>query len=104
MSSIMAQLSMNGEIMYPNRYVCSVLDEMRKQLKTLEGVNEDILVLHYVRITKLMIEEAQTMVNRMEASLEDYGDIKGMLKERDSLYKEIKKLKEERNKLKEELK
>ena len=44
-----------------SRYVCSVLDEMRTAIKV-------------GRIDMLagLIEEAQTLVNRMEAKLEDY--------------------------------
>lgn len=88
----------DGEIMYPNRYVCSVLEEMRKQLKTLDEHNFD----KYKSITALMIEEAQTMVNRMECALEDQSDIRRMKEERDELHIEIKKLKAEKKELKKE--
>jgi hypothetical protein len=96
MSNILNQIG--GDILYPNRYVCTVLEEMRKQLKTLDENNLD----RYKSIAALMIEEAQTMVNKMEAGLEDYGDIRRMKEERDELYVEIKKLKAEKKELKKE--
>ena len=64
--------------MYPNRYICAVFDDMRACYKT----------LNFSPILSL-IEEAQSMANRMEAALEDYGDIKRMKKERHDLHKEI---------------
>lgn len=47
-----------------NRFVCSVLKEMRKAVKV-------------GRIDMLdgLIEEVQTLVNRMESKLEDYSDL-----------------------------
>lgn len=47
----------------PNRFVCSVLDEMRDCIKT----------LRFDRM-KGLIEEAQTLVNRMEARIHDMND------------------------------
>jgi chaperonin cofactor prefoldin len=49
----------------------------------------------------MMIEEAQSMVNRMEAAIEDKQDVNKMLKERSKLHKEIAKLKEEKESLEE---
>jgi uncharacterized protein Yka (UPF0111/DUF47 family) len=52
-----------------NRYVCDVLDEMRTSVKT----------LNFAMIPSL-IEEVQTMANRMEMALSDLKDLK-LLKE-----------------------
>lgn len=82
---------------YPNRYVCSVLEEMRTQLKSLDIHTVD----RYKSITLMMIEEAQSMVNRMEAAIEDKQDINKMLKKRSKLHKEIAKLREEKETLEE---
>lgn len=82
--------------MYPNRLVCSVLEEMRKQLEQLDEHNID----RYKSIHAMMIEEAQTMVNRMEEGLENGEDITRLQKKRNELNKEVNTLKEERDKLK----
>jgi len=50
----------------PNRFVCDVLKEMRKCNET-----------RNFSYLPGLIEEAQTMVNRMEARLEDYADLMG---------------------------
>lgn len=71
-----------------NRYVCSVLDEMRDQLKHLDVQNVD----RYRSITAMMIEEVQTLVNRMESALGDQNDYERMLVKRSKLKKQIKKL------------
>lgn len=81
----------------PNRYVCSVLDEMRKQLDALKWSN----VSRYKSITSLMIEEAQTMVNRMEAGLEDAGDLERLKEECRKEKKKLKALKAKVKALKE---
>ena len=52
-----------------NRYVCDVLEEMRTSVKT----------LNFAMIPSL-IEEVQTMANRMEMALSDLKDLK-LLKE-----------------------
>ena len=75
--------------MYPNRYLCNVLDEMRACIKT----------LNFSYLAGL-IEEVQTMGNRMEAKLEDMDDHARLLKERDELYKEVIELKKERDAIK----
>lgn len=49
----------------PSRYVCSVLTEMRTAVKV--GRIDTLVGL---------IEEVQTLVNRMEAKLQDYADMK----------------------------
>jgi hypothetical protein len=94
----MCRESTGGSVMYPNRYVCSVLEEMRTQLKGLDIHSID----RYKSITLMMIEEAQSMVNRMEAAIEDKSDINKMLKKRSKLHKEVEKLKAEKEKLEEE--
>lgn len=66
---------------YPNRTVCSVLEEMRKANETR---NYSILLS--------LIEEVQTLVNRMEASLYDIKDMEHMLKEKSKLKKKLKAL------------
>lgn len=65
----------------PNRYVCSVLDDMRKLDET----------RNYSLLGSL-IEEIQVMVNRMEAALEDQRDIKAMNEHRSKLKAEIRRL------------
>lgn len=70
----------------PNRYVCSVLDEMRALDKT----------KNYSCLLSL-IEEVQTLVNRMEAGLADVKDLK-YLKE------QIQESKDELSELKKEIK
>lgn len=52
-----------------NRYICDVLEEMRTSVKT----------LNFAMIPSL-IEEVQTMANRMEMALSDMKDLK-VLKE-----------------------
>lgn len=89
---------LTGVDMYPNRYVCSVLEEMRKQLVGLDIHSID----RYKSITLMMIEETQSMVNRMEAAIEDKQDVAKMAIKRSSLYREIAKLKAEKEKLEEE--
>lgn len=55
----------------PNRYMCSALEEMRDQLKLLSEFNID----RYKSITAMLIEEIQTMGNRMEAHLQDQAQL-----------------------------
>lgn len=80
----------------PNRYVCSVLDEMRKTLKLLHK-DEMVHIKRASQHLALLVEEAQTLVNRMESALEDWNDI-------NSLRKDVHKLKIEKKRLKEEIK
>lgn len=74
---------------YPNRYVCSALEEMRRQLKHLDENNLE----KYRSLTKMMIEEVQSLVNRMEAAIGDWSDYEEMLEKKRNLKREIKKLK-----------
>ena len=68
----------------PNRTICDVLREMRTCHKT----------RNYSYLLGL-IEEAQTMANRMEEALYDQSDLKYDRKEYKELKKEIEKLKEQ---------
>lgn len=72
-----------------NRTICSVLEEMRK---TLETRNFSYLLG--------LIEEAQTLANRMEAGLADKHDVEYMEKRKKELKAEIKILKEEKESIK----
>lgn len=74
----------------PNRYFCSVLAEMR----TCHEVG------NYSGLLGL-IEELQTLGNRMEASLYDKKDMHKAHGEVRKLKKEIKKLEKKKKKLKE---
>jgi len=81
---------------YPNRVMCSVLDEMRGLIKhAVKHERQKQLLLS-------MVEECQIMGNRMEASLSDAKDIKSLYKKRKELRNEVNKLKEEKAKLKSE--
>lgn len=77
----------------PNRTCCDVLEEMRKCLKTmnfsyLEG----------------LIEEAQTMANRMESALWDQADYRHKMKELKEAKEEIKELEAKKELLEKEIK
>ena len=69
----------------PNRYICTVLDEMRECVKT---TNFSYL--------PGLIEEAQSLANRMESQLYDIKDF-------NHLHKDIKDLKKKKKKLKEKV-
>jgi len=66
----------------PNRFICDVFDEMRTCVKT---VNFSFLLG--------LIEEAQTIANRMEARLHDMNDHESLLDEIRDLKREKKNLK-----------
>lgn len=72
----------------PNRYICQVLEEMRQCTKTL---NFSYLLG--------LIEEVQTMANRMESRLEDIADIEHYESRRIELNAEIRALQKEKDKL-----
>jgi uncharacterized membrane protein YgaE (UPF0421/DUF939 family) len=72
----------------PNRYLCSALDEMRKQLEALNHTS----LYRYKDITKLMIEEIQTHANNMEAALSDWDDLQRMRQAKKKIKKELKAL------------
>jgi predicted patatin/cPLA2 family phospholipase len=71
-----------------NRYVCDVLEEMRTSVKT----------LNFAMIPSL-IEEVQTMVNRMEMALEDMKDLKGLKEEIHNKKEEYETLKDKIRKI-----
>ena len=73
---------------YPNRYACQVMDEMRACFKT----------LNFSPIPG-MIEELQSMFNKMESSIEDKSDIKDLVEERSELQKEVNKLRKTKRNL-----
>ena len=75
--------------MYTNRTLCDVLEEMRKTVKTL---NFSYLLS--------LIEEVQSMGNRMEAGLYDKNDYEQLLEDREELNNEVKEIKKELKELK----
>ena len=74
--------------MYLNRTLCSVLEEMRDADKT----------RNYSYLLGL-IEEAQSMGNRMESALEDVKDVARLHERRKELHAEVTKLKKEKKEL-----
>jgi hypothetical protein len=72
------------DFIVPYRYACDVMEEMRTAVKVL-------------RIDMLpgLIEEMQTMVNRMEAKLADYSSMGYELEKGAEFRKELKKMKRE---------
>jgi hypothetical protein len=75
------------EVYWDHRTLCTVLDEMRDCYKT----------RNFAHILGL-IEEAQSMGNRMEAALGQSKDLVKMDEEWHKLRKEIEKLREEKDK------
>ena len=73
---------------YLHRTMCDVLEEMRQSDKT----------KNYAYLMSL-IEEAQSMANRMEAALSDAKDIKNLQATVSELKKEVKKLEAKKKKL-----
>lgn len=78
---------------YPNRYLCSVLDDIIKCDET----------RNYSAV-KGLAEEARILGGRMESALEDNGDIKRAHEEIKALKKEIKKLEKKKEELEDETK
>jgi predicted RNase H-like nuclease (RuvC/YqgF family) len=70
----------------PNRTLCSVLEEMRKAYET----------RNFSHLLGL-IEEAQSLANRMESALWDQKDYTALQKKLSRLNKEVKELEEKRN-------
>lgn len=77
---------------YPNRTLCSVLEEMRQALKN-----------KHLRHLPGLIEEAQTYANRMEAALEDWRDVRIYTERKGKLKKKIKDLEDKVGESKEDL-
>ena len=84
---------MYDEEVMVNRYICSVLEEMRAADK----------VKNYSYMAG-MIEEAQVLANRMEAALYDKDDLNRAHDEAKKVRDEVKKLREEKKKLEAEIK
>jgi hypothetical protein len=68
------------------RYMCSILEDMRKCYKT-----------RNFSYLKSLIEEAQYRANRMEDRLERIRDVESMERRRDLLKKEVKELEEKKD-------
>lgn len=75
----------------PNRYVCSVLDEMRKLNRSLSHLS----MYRYKKMQFTLIEEAQTLVNRMECGLEDWRDLNDTTKKLTKIKREVKEKRKE---------
>lgn len=84
----------------PNRYVCSVLEEMRECLKYVDSDN----LYRYISHMKMMIEEAQTLVNIMESALSDWNDLCKLKKKRSKLKRQVKALEDKLEEIKQEYK
>ena len=72
----------------PNRYLCSVLDELR-----------DLDKLKNYSSMASLIEEVQVLGNRMEAALEDAKDLEYVYETKKKLEKEIKDLEKKKEDL-----
>ena len=86
--------------MEPSRYACTVLDEARAAVKNLNHLP----LLQAKRPLSTLIEEMQTVFNRMESSLEDkdsYETVREYLRE---VRAELKKAQAELKKANKELK
>jgi hypothetical protein len=68
------------------RYMCSILEDMRKCYKT-----------RNFSYLKSLIEEAQYRANRMEDRLERIRDVESMERRRDQIKKELKELEEKKD-------
>ena len=76
----------------PNRYLCSVLDEMRDCYKS----------RNFAHLLGL-VEEAQWLANRMEAAISDHGDIERLRDRRAQAKDELKPLEQKVHNLKQEV-
>lgn len=81
--------------LFVHRYLCTVLEEMRDSARKLNHIN----MWRYKKYMPMLIEEAQTLANRMEAALDDKKDLEKLHKERSKLKKEIKTLLKEKEEL-----
>jgi len=86
--------------MDPNRYVCTVLEEARAALAKLNLVTLPFSKRHLATL----LEELQTIVNRMEAGLEDKADYNSARDDLRDTRAELTKLEAEKAKLKAEIK
>ena len=71
-------------MLWPTRYLCDVLEEMRTCVKTLR-----------FDVMPGLIEELQTLGNRMESALEEKKNLENMHEELKELRKDKKKLEKE---------
>lgn len=76
----------------PHRFICEVLDEMRTAIK-----------IHRPDLVIGLIEEAQTLVNRMEAKLGDYSDLGYNLRDASKLRKDLRELRDAADIIEEQL-
>lgn len=77
-----------------NRYVCTVLEEARKSLDRLNWFTLPVIKRHL----QALVEEVQTMVNRMEAALydkKDYEKVRELCKMTETKLEELTKEKKE---------
>lgn len=88
------------EMYYLNRTACDVLQEMRK---CNENVSEHT-VDRNKEVMLYLIEEAQSMYNKMEAGLSNHRDLVSMEEEHSKRRKELKALTKEVGDLKKEAK
>ena len=86
-------------IMGPNRYYCSALDECRVALGKLSIFN----LWYFKKIFAILLEELQTLGNRMEAALEDKHDMHRYHDEAKKVHVELKALRMEKEELEVEI-
>lgn len=92
----------------PNRYVCSALEEMRKAMDiykdeynsvSKQGSSAILFSAASYRHLLALVEEIQTYVNRMEASLSDRKDLEYWYKRKKELKADVKELKKKKEAL-----
>jgi FKBP-type peptidyl-prolyl cis-trans isomerase (trigger factor) len=92
----------------PNRYVCSALEEMRKAMDiykdeynsvSKQGSSTILFSVASYRHLSALVEEIQTHVNRMEASLSDRNDLDYWYNRKKELKAEVKELKKKKEAL-----
>ena len=82
---------------YPNRTLCDVLHEARQ-------VTKQVQCLQQRRLLMSLIEEMQTLGNRMEAGLSDKKDLVRLSEAKSKMGKEYKELRAKLKKLKQDTK
>lgn len=83
------------EIDVVNRTACQALKEMRALLKTVDDSTLD----RFKCTMSYLVEELQSMYERMESALYDKKDIEYYRKELKELKREVEKLKEQKKEL-----
>ena len=96
-------INMGKDIMtsVSNRYVCSVLSEMRDYLGHCKNAK---FTERKYDLMMTLIEESQTYVNRMEAAIYDHGDVLDKFKTYKKLTAAIRKKEAELRRLEESAK